>query len=1173
MLNIYQTIEKAREYFSLCKSYKLTLSEKQKGAVELAALMLSMSLEIQTEDDRAQIKRRANVLNDAHGKSFFTAMTDQFFRSTSSRRLVNQLTYLIQSRGIPKSLAFGERIKIRSFLLLGPIFPSPFVALAKRSILNEVGAYIIPDTGKRMNKAMSQLSQKGINANINYLGEAITGSQQANERLEHYCQLLAHPDVHVLSIKLSGIMFPVHVLDWDHSLEIAVEKLSHVFRAAKSNPIGDEQPHKFVYLDMENYHELHFTVLAFKQALSLPEFHDLYAGIALQSYIPDSLTIQEELTVWAMDRVSKGGAPIRIRLVKGANMGLESIVADENGWALPTYSHKIDTDSQFKRMLQFGIKPIHAMSAHLAIGSHNLFDIAYALLERAEKGVEQYVSFELLYGMAEPMRKTLQMLIDNTLTYCPATSDKDIHFAIAYLVRRIDEATSPDNYLTRSFRIKPGSVEWKFEAERFLRSFGPLESPAMGTFRVQNRLTDVYEQDALSDMFKNDSPTDVSISANREWVHGIFSDVQAFQPPSVSLRQLDECDMILNEARSAQASWASRSIENRAAFCFHAAKLIRERRGTFITLIMANTHKPFADADAEVCEAIDFLHYYPRQYNTLLADKAVTHSPKGVVMVASPWNFPLAIPIGGIVAAIITGNTVLFKPAPEAQWVGRAIAELFWEVGIPETVLQFIPCEEQGLGSALVKDSRIDTIVLTGSSTTASAFLNMRPTLDLCAETGGKNSIIVTALADRELAITEIVASAFGYAGQKCSAASLLILEAEVYDDPAFMRALKDAAQSLCVDEITSLNSDVGPLIGEANESIRHAVDYDEPGESWLLKPRFLSDFLLTPGIKLGVKEGSFSHLTECFGPLLFVMRAQNLRHAIKLANGTSYGLTAGLFSLDSREHNTWVRFMKAGNYYINRRITGAIVGRQPFGGVKLSSYGRGFKAGGPLYLFQMVTCKDICDEAKSGEVIIPESWPMHVKSVTEFILANTSFDYSEQLCLIRSVWNYLDAQKTMTEPKDLTQLKGQHNWHYWVPIRQYIYRYQETDSPLDQARLIVAALISGVHLHISTSQNSFVLLDNATIQNHFPTAYLIEEDEQTFIARLSKYDHPRLRILGTISEPLLKGAHEHFVRVLKSPILEHGLLELSHYMREVSVCESTHRYGSIVSPSAAATH
>lgn len=1175
MLNLYQTIEKAREYFSLCKSYKLTLSEKQKGAVELAALILNISLEIQTDDDKIEAKRRAMVLNDQKGKSFFTAMTDQFFRTHSPRRLASQLSHLILSRGVPRSLPFSERIKISSFKLLGPVLPRPFVMLAKRSILKEVGAYLIPDTGKRMTRALHHLNQKGINANVNYLGEAITGAQQANERIQHYCELLAHPDIHTLSIKLSGILFPIDVLNWDVTLQAATEKLSHIFRAAMAHPGIDDSPHKFVYLDMESYRELHITVEAFKRTLRLPEFNNLYAGIAIQAYLPDSFAIQQDLTQWAQDRIDSGGAPIRMRLVKGANMGLEAVESDEYGWEMPTFTNKLDTDSQFKRMLQYGVKPKAAMAMHLAIGSHNIFDIAYALLERAEKGVEEYVSFELLYGMAEPMRKTLQMLIETTLTYCPATSEKDIHHAISYLVRRIDEATSPDNYLTRSFRIKPGSVEWRFESERFLRSFGPLENDPAAPFRQQNRLIDGYCCDSLNRPFKNDAPTDVSLPENRKWIRQIYDSVTQFSPDPVMLRGLDELNMILNEAQSAQASWSSRPLENRSTIFFKAAELIRERRADFISTIMANTHKPFVEADFEVSEAIDFLHYYPRQYRDILKDSSLQCSPKGVVLITSPWNFPMAIPLGGIVSALICGNTALFKPAPEALFVGRMIAELLWEVGVPKTVLQFIPCKEQELGSALVKDELISTIVLTGSTATASLFLNMRPTLDLCAETGGKNSIIVTAMADRELAVTEIIASAFGYSGQKCSAASLLILESEVYDDPVFMGALKDAAQSLNVGEVTDLGTDVGPLIGEANDAIKHVIDTDEPGESWLVKPRFISDFLMSPGIKIGVQDGAYAHTTECFGPILCVMRAQNLRHAIKLANATSYGLTAGLFSLDTREHHTWLRFMKAGNYYINRRITGAIVGRQPFGGVKQSNFGRGFKAGGPHYLYQFLTHKDTPLPTIDLEtpLTVPDQWPIHVKSVTEYILANNSFDRSEQDCLIHSVQNYLDAHAAMSEKKDLTQLRGQHNWFYWVPVRQILYRCQENDSPIDQARLIIAALISGVHLHISTADKSYFILDTPTISNYFPTAYLIEEDESAFITQLKNYDTPRLRILGDISAELREAAHSHNTRLLTDPVMVHGLLELSQYMREVSVCISTHRYGAIVSPSDATIH
>jgi RHH-type proline utilization regulon transcriptional repressor/proline dehydrogenase/delta 1-pyrroline-5-carboxylate dehydrogenase len=251
----------------------------------------------------------------------------------------------------------------------------------------------------------------------------------------------------------------------------------------------------------------------------------------------------------------------------------------------------------------------------------------------------------------------------------------------------------------------------------------------------------------------------------------------------------------------------------------------------------------------------------------------------------------------------------------------------------------------------LITDPRVNAVVLTGAYETARMFQKWRPSLRLFAETSGKNSLVVSALADRDLAIKDLVRSAFGHSGQKCSAASLGILEAEVYDDPIFRRQLRDAAASLPVGRSEDPSSVVTPLIRPPGSALQSGLTQLEPGEEWLLEPRKIAEDLWSPGIRLGVQPGSWFHQTECFGPVLGLMRANDLDHAIELQNGVAYGLTAGIHTLDEGEASQWRERVVAGNLYINRAITGAIVQRQPFGGWKRSCIGPGAKAGGPNYV------------------------------------------------------------------------------------------------------------------------------------------------------------------------------------------------------------------------------
>jgi RHH-type proline utilization regulon transcriptional repressor/proline dehydrogenase/delta 1-pyrroline-5-carboxylate dehydrogenase len=283
------------------------------------------------------------------------------------------------------------------------------------------------------------------------------------------------------------------------------------------------------------------------------------------------------------------------------------------------------------------------------------------------------------------------------------------------------------------------------------------------------------------------------------------------------------------------------------------------------------------------------------------------------------------------------------------------MVQALWRAGIPRDVLQFLPCPDDDTGRALVTDPRVGAVILTGACETAEMFLGWKPSLRLFAETSGKNSIIVTAAADPDQAVKELVRSAFGHSGQKCSAASLAILEAGMYDHPPFLHQLRDAAASLISGQSWDFSATATPLTMPPGEALQRALTTLEPGESWLLEPKMLENnpCLWSPGIKLGVARDGWFRRTECFGPVLGLIRADNLEDAISIQNDSDFGLTGGIQSLDDREIELWRENVQVGNAYINRSITGAIVERQPFGGWKRSCFGPGAKAGGPNHVAQ----------------------------------------------------------------------------------------------------------------------------------------------------------------------------------------------------------------------------
>lgn len=1184
-------IKQAKQLIQAVSGKPLSIAERTQRAVELTALMIAEARRIETSAERRQQNQLARMMNDPKGKAFTTSMTDQCFRSDSSGRVANQLVYLLKKLGIPKYLSPLRRMQLRLFKYVGKCFSAVLVPLTRRLLRKETSTVILPGEPAELAKHMDQRRKDGVRINLNHLGEAILGEDEAKARLQTYLNDLENPHVEYISVKISTICSQINPVGWNRTLTTLAKRLSQLYRTAKKHTFtradGSIVP-KFVNLDMEEYRDLHFTVAVFCQVLDEPEFRQHQAGIVLQAYLPDTHVIQQQLTEWALRRVAKGDAPIKIRLVKGANLAMEKVDAALHEWHQAPYQDKIDVDANYKRMMIYALQPKHVNAVHMGIGSHNLFDIAFALLLRSEQKIERQVCFEMLEGMADPMRRVVQSLANDMLLYCPAATEADFQNAVAYLIRRLDENTAPQNFLRHAFQLQPGTAEWDAQVAQFAKSCDRIATVSNEPRRQQNRAR-APEPLPMHQPFKNESDTDWSVNANRLWIQdivqrwkkhtipvipvvvdGVESLVGQGQASAVdpsdtqqkrytyTLANTKQVDSAIACAKRSEAQWAAIAPKERAKVFVNLAQALRRYRGDLIGAMMVSCAKTAVEADVEISEAIDFAEYYWRNRVELDMLTDIRWTAKGTVVVAPPWNFPASIPAGGVIAALATGNCVIFKPAREAVLIGWILAQLCWEAGVPKQVLQFLVCEDEPVGAALINDPRVNTVVLTGATATARLFLQRRPGLDLLAETGGKNSIIVTDMADRDLAVRDIVQSAFGHAGQKCSACSLAILEAKIYDDPRFRRQLRDAAASWLAGPAWDLATRMTPLVSPPGEALMRALTTLEPGEEWLLQPTVdaKNPRLWTPGIKLRVQPGTFTHLTELFGPVLGVMRAIDLDHAIQLANQVPYGLTAGIHTLDPREEAHWLRHIEAGNCYVNRGITGAIVQRQPFGGCKDSSFGRGAKAGGPNYLTQLMHAEQ-------------RALPTHVDelscSVTAFdklVRAQHPFNREQGALWQRSLgsyaffWHYHFSKK-----HDPSLILGQDNFLLYQP-QALTLRLQRSDRALDLLRVCAAALTCGTPLEVSGEDTAIKELLGST---HLPGLICISESEEQMVTRLRQRNAPvRLRVLSPLSDSTQRALGEMGARLLTAPVLANGRLELLNYVREIAQSIDYHRYGNL---------
>ena len=514
--------------------------------------------------------------------------------------------------------------------------------------------------------------------------------------------------------------------------------------------------------------------------------------------------------------------------------------------------------------------------------------------------------------------------------------------------------------------------------------------------------------------------------------------------------------------------------------------------------------------------------------------------------------------MGGIAAALAAGNTVIVKPSSNAVACAYELCKCFWEAGISKNTLQLLPCSGAVAGEHLASSEKIDFVILTGGEQTAYKMLAKKPDLFLTAETGGKNAIIVTNMADKEKAVLDIVQSAFFNSGQKCSACSLLILEKEVYESPKFREMLVDAAQSLKVGALWDFKNKIATLANPISGDLKKALTQLEQGEAWALPPQIENDYLLHPCIKYGVEQGNFTFDTELFAPVLSVVKADNLTHAIEMVNSTGYGLTSGLHSLDEREIRYWKKSIRAGNLYINRTTTGAIVLRQPFGGMGKSAIGMGRKVGIYNYITQFVNCTEKTFPAAK---LVNHSMVARIET-----LEKTKFQKDAEK-LKAALFTYLKHYKNeFSKEKDYTYIRGEDNYFKYIPVSKVLFRVHQKDDLFAIGARIIACKITGVQFTISMDEAT---KNTAAIKALLRSKLLDEKSiicgkQEDLLSEIGNYSRIFFHKKQDISESLQKAANKANIPIIKTKPLMEGRLELLNYFLEQSITHSYHRHGNL---------
>ena len=886
---------------------------------------------------------------------------------------------------------YSDLIKTLTAFGTGNILGKMAASFAIKTGVSEMAkTFIAGESVKEVFERVSGLRKKRMSYTVDILGEAVLSEKEALHYQKLYLELISGlskevsrwdsvsqlddspngklPKVNV-SVKLSSLYSQADPIDFESSVNILKERLHPVFRLAKSEGA-------FIYLDMEDYHFKDIVLAVFKEILTEDEFVSWnHAGIVIQAYLKESESDLKNLIEW----VKKRGTPVTVRLVKGAYWDYETIISKQKRWTSPVFQNKYETDANFEKLTTLLIDNYPLICP--AIASHNIRSLAYAKSYAEYKILpKNAIEFQFLFGMADPIKEAFVELGERVRIYTPYG---ELIPGMAYLVRRLLENTANDSFLRQGF------VEGVNEDEL-------LKSPQ------HNSQTLGSQGFSTSIQFQNEPDTDFTILKNRYLMESAINDFRksfnkkhpliiggkkietkewcdSFNPSNsteviglFAMADISHAEDSINAAKLAFQSWQNVNVQDRAKILQKAALIMKERRFELAALMSFEEGKPWREADGDVSEAIDFLNYYALEAEKLFTPEKLLspsgeenysfYQPRGVTAIISPWNFPLAILTGMSSAAIACGNTVILKPAKQASLIASRYMEILEAAGLPSGVCNYLPGSGKTIGNHLVKHEDVNLIAFTGSmevGLSINKFASEVPSTQdfvkkVICEMGGKNAIIVDDDADLDEAVKGVIYSAFGYAGQKCSAASRVVVLKNIYDQ--FVDRLISAVNSIKVGSACDPASYLGPVIDKsAYESIKKYIEIglqegkmicgngDVPSNGYFISPVVFKD--VNPNSRIAQEE--------IFGPVLALIKAENFNQALEIANGVKFALTGGLFSRSPGNIQRAKEKFKVGNLYINRGSTGAKVARRPFGGFKMS--GIGAKAGGKDYLLQFV--------------------------------------------------------------------------------------------------------------------------------------------------------------------------------------------------------------------------
>lgn len=1081
----------------------------------------------------------AELVRVPGGAAFAIDVVNSVLRPQDARAVARNLERL--SHDVPDGISWGTEFDTHISAGLASLSANATVPRVRERYFRLFSHLLLRLDVRELQEHLVDLTRAGgIRPTLVPIATSASGQHEANRQAADVRDVLLRDDVESVSFRVSAMTGCWRLVDLDGLVDDVVARVTPLFDIA-----ARAEGAKIIDLEVATFDELEPTLRVFERMAN--DFPQLVVGIALPDAFPDSLPALRRVAEIARKRRARGGEEVTVRITRGEFFPEERAVAEAHGWHPAVFASDAERDAQYVRLLDFALLPAQTAVLRVVSATHDLFLTAFAWRLARARGVERRLEHEFRLGLASSDVEAVKRDVGGVRILAPVMHSGQLPLAAPYLMRRLADLASKTGAGARSTEPAASKAQFVQEEARFRAALDDSRRPVAPTLRHQD--------------FVRAEVADFTNSATREWALGVVERSRDSAAGEELLSRSAVEDIPALESRVSHAislgqSWGERRGATRGAVLDSVAEVFAEWRGLLAEVAVSESGVRIEEADVDVSVAIQLAVAAAGNARELDVVAEAKFVPPRLTVVVSPRSGAVTSLAGTVLPALAAGSAVIIKAAPETRRGAAVFIETLVAGGVPPGLVTVVDSESD-IAQALISDERVERVLHSGSRHAAKLFHSWRAEMALNSTTGGRNSVIVTPSADFEAAVPDIVSSAFDHAGQAQTAAGTVILVGSVGSSARFLGRLADAVASVMTDGSATRQPGVSSLARPAGVREREALDDLADGESWRVRPRQLDEAgaLWSPGLRDGVRADALLQRQERRAPVLDIVRVATLEEAIEVQNATGFGLSAGIFSLDVDEVETWLESAEAGVLCVNRAVVAGVGARVPVGGWNRSILGTGRAAGGQDAALVLGRWEPVA--ARPGTTVTLEGVGEQVARLVTAAQPGmnfTEFDWVRSGAVSDEV-----AWTSTYDVGELSNLEFERNVQRYRPVPVTI-RLSEGAPVSELVRVLAAATITGAPVAVSTAtplHPGLIALFGEQLSPVDVAEVLVESDIRWRArAQAGEIVTTRIRLIGGEANVLARVLHgQPGIAVHAGPVTASGRIELLTFLREQSIC------------------